>query len=216
MKQHSFLGYKSGSSILHKCPAWIKILSVPAVNILLFSVPPYFALFMIAVQTAAAVLLCFTFSEMFTDVKPVVYYAFLLFFMRFVSALSQNNLMLFLEPESLKETLFMLIKLFCMMQMASLVFKTSTSLQLREGLEIIERAVRRFFHLKNAKTVSDTVSVFFIFIPLISQMWNQIEKSWQVRYGKKGLKMYFVLLPVFFSVSLKKAWNLSRSICIRM
>ena len=216
MKKHSFLGYKSGSSFLHKCPSWIKILSVPAVNILLFSLHPYFALFMIVVQTIAALRLRFTFSEMFTDVKPVVYYAFLLFFLRFVSALSQNNLMLFFERESLKETLFMLIKLFCMMQMASLVFKTSTSLQLREGLEIIERAVRRFFHMKNAKTVSDTVSVFFIFVPLISQMWNQIEKSWKVRFGKKGLKMYFVLLPVFFSVSLKKAWNLSRSICIRM
>lgn len=216
MKQHSFLGYKSGSSFLHKCPSWIKILSVPAVNILLFSLHPYFALFMIVVQTIAALRLRFTFSEIFTDLKPVVWYAALLFFIRFISALSQNNLMLFFERESLKETLFMLIKLFCMMQMASLVFKTSTSLQLREGLEIIERAVRRFFHMKNAKTVSDTVSVFFIFIPLISQMWNQIEKSWKVRFGKKGLKMYFVLLPVFFSVSLKKAWNLSRSICIRM
>ena len=214
MKQF-FFSYKSGSSFLHKCPSWIKILSVPVVNILIFCVHPYLALFMIIVQTALAFALRFTVAEVYTDVKPVVYYAILLFFIRFISALSQNNLSLFLETESLKETCFLLLKLLCIMQNASLVFKTSTSLQLREGLEIIEGTVRRFFHLKNAKTVSDTVSVFFIFIPLIAQMWNQIVKSWQVRCGKKSLKMYFVLLPVFFSVSLKKAWNLSRSICLR-
>jgi biotin transport system permease protein/energy-coupling factor transport system permease protein len=120
-----------------------------------------------------------------------------------------------------KETWLLLLKLFCVMPSASLVFKTSTSLQLREGLEKIELTIRKFLHLKTKKTgaqkapVAQTLSIFICFIPQVSKNWQQSTRAWKARGGKKSLRMLVVLLPVFFSVGMKQAYNSARAISIR-
>ena len=89
------------------------------------------------------------------------------------------------------------------MQSASLVFKTSTSLELREGIFKIEKLVRKILHLKNKATFTDTFSMFLNFIPLVSKIWEQSKKAWLARGGKNFVKMYLALLPVLFSVGMK-------------
>ena len=107
------------------------------------------------------------------------------------------------------------------MQTASLVFKTSTSLQIREGLEKIELTIRKVLFLKVKKTgaqkapVAQTLSIFICFIPQVSKNWQQATRAWKARGGKKSLKMLVVLLPVFFSVGMKQAYNSARAISIR-
>jgi len=108
------------------------------------------------------------------------------------------------------------------MQTASLIFKTSTSLQIREGLEVMELAVRRSLHLKpvvdgrpNAP-VAQAVSLFICFIPQVSKNWQQAERAWKARGGRKSLRMFAVLLPVFFSVGMKQAYNSARAISARI
>lgn len=113
------------------------------------------------------------------------------------------------------ETIFLLLKLFCVMQSASIVFKTSTLLQLREGIGQIEGAVRKVLHLKKNTVFTNAISMFLNFIPMLSQIWEQSKKAWFARGGKKGIKMYSVLLPVLFSVGMKKAYNQARAISIR-
>ncbi len=107
------------------------------------------------------------------------------------------------------------------MQTASLIFKTSTSLQIREGLEIMELAVRRRLHLKpvvdgrpNAP-VAQAVSLFICFIPQVSKNWQQAKRAWKARGGKNSPHMFIVLLPVFFSVGMKQAYNSARAISVR-
>lgn len=118
--------------------------------------------------------------------------------------------------ENQKESIFLLCKLFCIMQSASLVFKTSTSLQLRDGIEKIEIALRKLLHLKNKTTFTNAISMFLNFIPLVSKIWNQSQKAWIARGGKKSVKMYLTLLPVLFSVGMKHAYNTARAIEIRL
>ena len=57
--------------------------------------------------------------------------------------------------------------------------------------------------------------MFLNFIPMLAQIWEQSKKAWQARGGKKGVKMYGVLLPVLFSVGMKKAYNQARAIFVR-
>lgn len=113
------------------------------------------------------------------------------------------------------ETLFLLVKLFCVMQSASLVFKTSTLLQLREGIGSIEETIRKIFHLKQRNTFTNILSMFLNFVPMLAQIWEQSKKAWKARGGKAGIKMYAVLLPVLFSIGMKKAYNQARAIAIR-
>ena len=209
------LSYKQGTSFLHHCPAWIKILVIPAVSIAAFYLPPVFALCILALQTLVSFVLRFTVREQLADLRPVIYYAVLLFIAKLIGSaavvISGGTFYWkdFLISE--KETWLLLLKLFCVMQSASLVFKTSTSLQIREGLEKIEIAITR----KKKAPVAQTLSIFICFIPQVSKNWQQATRAWKARGGKKSLRMLVVLLPVFFSVGMKQAYNSARAISIR-
>ena len=54
--------------------------------------------------------------------------------------------------------------------------------------------------------------MFLNFIPMVTKIWTQAQKAWFARGGKKSIKMYLSLLPVLFSVGMKKAWNTARAI----
>ena len=235
MTQNTAFSYKQGSSFLHHCPAWEKILLLPLISLSIFYLPPYFAIAFIALQTLVSFLLRFTVREQVRDLKAVFYYAVFLIFVKIIgnlaaviSAGSQEAFELAAFPQTIltfliseKETWLLLLKLFCIIQTASLIFKTSTSLQIREGLEVMELAVRRTLHLKplvegrpNAP-VAQAISLFICFIPQVSKNWQQAERAWKARGGRKSLRMFVVLLPVFFSVGMKQAYNTARAISIR-
>ena len=264
----TLFSYKSGSSFLHKTPAWCKILFVPVISVLTLCLPPWFTLIIVAVQFVLACVLRFSLREQFCDVRPVFYYAALLYFVKilgitvemfspdFADLFSRNaeftknsrlqdffvNAKAFCSWfishftwKSEKETLVMLLKIFCLMQTASLMFKTSTSLQIREGFETMERFVRKIFtHKKHtlppqvqaqnqAQTrgqiptpIATALSMFVNFIPMVAQIWTQSKRAWKARGGKNGIKMYAALFPVLFSVGMKKAWNTARAVQVRM
>lgn len=227
--EYSAFSYKQGFSFLHRCPAWIKILLIPVVSIPVFYLPPAFALGLLTLQTLVSFILRFTIREQLTDLKAIIYYAVFLVFAKLTGNFAaidsfefkelHNYLIIFLKDE--KETWLLLMKLFCVMQSASVVLKTSTSLQIREGLEKIEITVRNALHLKAKKTeacyapLAQTISVFICFIPQVSKNWQQAARAWKARGGKKSIRMLLVLLPVFFSVGMKQAYNSARALSVR-
>ena len=211
---YSLFSYKKGNSFLHRCPAWIKLLFVPVLNILCWKLPLNFSLALIILQTVIAFCLNFTLREQLCDIKPVIYYSFMLFLVKVISdfslLLSNHSfsiaaLIAGFSWHSEKESLIMLIKLFCLMQTSSLIFKTSTSIELRQGISCIPVL----------RLLAEPISMFLNFIPMVSKIWRQLKISWKARGGKESLKMYVVLFPVLFSTGMKKAWNLSRAISIR-
>ncbi len=211
--------YKQGSSLLHRCPAWVKILVIPVISLVSFYLPFYFAAGIVVLLTFVSFTLRFTLREQLADLRAIIYYALLLFFTKLIGNFASienfdwSQILLYLKSFFLgeKETWILLLRLLCVMQSASLLFKTSTSLQIREGLEIIERTVTR-----NKKTpLAQTLSIFICFIPQVSKNWQQAERAWKARGGKKGIKMLVVLLPVFFSVGMKQAYNSARAISAR-
>lgn len=217
MKNSAF-AYQSGNSILHKCPSWIKILFIPLINILIFSLPFYFALAFLFLQFVLACVAKISFKAQLSDLKPVIFYAFMLLWMQLILGLTQSgveNLFIHFTWQNQKENVFMLVKLFCIMQTASLLFRTTTALKIRDGIAVIEKRTRKILHVKKGYAFTNTISLFLNFIPLVSQIWQQSVKAWRARGGKKSIKMYCVLLPVLFSVGMKKAYNSARALYIR-
>jgi len=208
--EYSLFSYKKGSSFLHRCPAWCKILFIPVINILFLCLPPLFSIVLIGLQIILAFSLHFTVKEQLTDLKPVIYYAMLLVFVQLVTWLGMGAGLEALKErfswESERETVWLLVKIFAVMQSASLVFKTSTSLELREG-------VGKIFGQKSV--ITNAISMFLNFIPMVGKIWDQSKRAWIARGGKQGVKMYLVLLPVLFSVGMKKAYNAARAVSIR-
>lgn len=210
MVKYSLFAYKPGSSFLHKCPAWCKILFIPLLNILFLCLPPYFSLGLMIFQVILAFCLGFSIREQLSDLRPIIYYAVLLFLFQliswFIGGLSPQSFAQYFSWTAEKETVFLLIKLFAIMQSASLVFKTSSSLELREG-------IGKLFGYNSVFT--NAISMFLNFIPMLSKIWEESKRAWIARSGKANLKMYLVLLPVLFSVGMKKAFNMARAISIR-
>ena len=199
MKQQIFaFSYKPGTSLLHRCPAIVKILVVPLLSIFIFVLPVWFCFGMIALLFVLALALHFTLREIFTDLKVVFFYALMLAVVKGITLLAGG------DTGSWIETLFMLSKLLCMMLLTSIFLRTSTSLELRQGFEVF-----------GVNAVTHTLSLFVCFIPLVSKIWRQTEQAWHIRAGKNSIKKYAVLLPVFFSVGMKQAWNMARACLIR-
>ena len=220
-QKHSLFAYKNGNSILHKCPAWIKLLFIPAAGIALLLLPWQFSLGAFFCLAVTGFMVKISAREQFTDIKPIFFYAVLLFVFQLftLNYKSLNGIFSsFVETfswKNQKETVFFLLKLTAVMQCASLLFKTSTSLELREGIALIESRIRAVLHLKNGNTFSEMLFLFLNFIPMIALLWAQLRKAWTARGGKNGIKMYILLLPTLFSVAMKKAWNMTRAIEIR-
>ena len=209
MKNTAF-SYKQGSSFLHKCPALIKILFIPLLSILIFKLPPVFAVSLFAIQLILAFCLHFTLREQLSDLRAVLYYALFLIAAKIIGQLAATkslphdftSLLTFFRSE--QETFCLLLKLLCLMQSASLLFKTSTTLQIRESLASLKLPL-----------LSELLSLFICFIPQVSKNWQQAERAWLARGGKKSLRMFLVLLPAFFSVGMKQAYNTARALSIR-
>ena len=208
----SLFSYKYGNTFLHRAPAWCKLIFIPVVSIFIFCFPPYVCIGLIFVQLLLDLFLRFLFSEILNDLRPVFYYALILLFVKILSVGSQLIMILFnSEPFSIKTfllsnfswetektTVILLMKIFCLMQTTSIMFKTTTALQIRECFKSF-----------------DALSMFISFIPITSRLWTQTKKAWFARGGKKGIKMYIVLLPVLFSTGMKKAWNMARTVQVR-
>ncbi|MBR5645840.1 MAG: hypothetical protein IKX23_04295 [Treponema sp.] len=198
-----FLSYKAGNSLFHKCPSWIKILFIPCFSILIFILPVWFTVLLVIVQFIVQLSLHFSLRDFYYDLRPVLFYAVLLYITKIISKQFNDG----------KTTLYFLMKIFCMLQSASIMYKTSTVLELREGFEKIENSIKII--IKYKFSIAQTLSIFVIFIPMLSRIWTQSKKAWVVRGGKKNIKMFIVLLNMLFTTGLKKAWNNSRAIQIR-
>ena len=218
-EKYSAFTYKAGNSLIHKMPVWVKILLLPVLSIAIFSFPPVFSLAVFLLQIVLSFCLHFTIREQLKDLKPVLYYLILLIFYSFLSSLigglSSGLAFAKIDFRMSSDSIFMLVKLFCLLQAASILYRTSTSLEIREGCEKIEIFICRILHLPCKKSVSNAISLFINFIPMVFSVWNQSKKAWYARQGKKGIKMYITLLPVLFSVCMKKAYNTAKAIQVR-
>ena len=203
MKKTAF-AYKQGSSFLHRTPSWIKITLIPILNILVFTLPFEFSAALLLIQTALAFYLRFAISEQLRDLKPIIYYALILIAIGFISSGTVSS-----------ETFIMLAKLFCIMQAASLLFKTSTTLEIREGIGKIESALRKTLHLSKKNTFTETLSQFICFLPMVFRNWELAKKAWFARGGRYGIRMFAAIFPVFFSVGIKQAYNMSKAVAAR-
>ena len=218
-EKYSAFSYKAGNSLIHKMPACGKIIFLPLMSIAIFSLPPFFSLTIFFLQIVLSFCLHFTIREQLKDLKPGLYYSILLIIYSLLSSLiaglSAGSALSEINFGIDSASIFMLIKLFCLLQTASILYRTSTSLEIREGCEKIEIFICRILHLPCKKTVSNAISLFINFIPLVYSIWNQSKKAWYARQGKRGIRMYITLLPVLFSVGMKKAYNMAKALQIK-
>ncbi len=184
--------YRTGNSFLHKMHPFFKLILLLGFSALVFlfsdnaAYLPFFSLCFILI----ARFIGFSFLQQLKDLKAILPYCVLLFCLHFISNF-------FKQENNIKDLLFIILKLSCLIQISSLFFNTTSSLQLKESLEkILPFKIAVLF------------SLFLFFIPLLFSIWTKLNYAWKARYGKNGFIKFFKLLPLFISEAFYKSQKL--------
>ena len=238
MNDIKLFSYRPGNSVFHRIPSWLKIIFIPLFNVLLFVLNWKFAAAFIVIFAVTFALMDFSFSEQISDLRPVLYYAVFLYFMNLfmeiygavngsgadvsasgagtVQAIFQLIKTCIFNAVTNRETAFFCIKFCACVQSCSLMFKTSTSIQIRTGIEQIECCLRRFIPFAKKEPVfALAVSMLINFIPAVFKIWNQLCRAWLCRGGKTGVKMFMTLIPQLFSLGLKFSLDSAKALINR-
>lgn len=202
----TFYQYQAGTGILHRIPSWIKLISLFICSFatlyvpVLVCIPLFFIICLCAKKCGIAIRI------ILKDLIPVLYYAMLLYI---TSVISLKTFI----PQS--KDLYFCIRISLMLQLASILFRTTTSIELKDGITLIEKKIRIFFHLSPKATIAQSFSFFLLFLPQTFLIWDAICRAWKARGGKNNVKKIVVLLPILISLNMHKAWQTAKAIAAR-
>jgi biotin transport system permease protein/energy-coupling factor transport system permease protein len=130
--------------------------------------------------------------DQLTDLKPALYYTLLMYvlsvFSNFIDnfrliPVDQFFTILILRDEYLRISL----RLVLVVQISALLFRTTSSLEIREVVRL------------------EIISLFLCFIPEIFKTWTSINLAWKSRGGKEGFNKIKTLSFILISLSFEKA-----------
>ena len=210
-------GYRSGSSFLHKCDARIKLISLFVLGTFVFLLPRNAALACIVLFFMLSPAIRFPMKEILSSLKPLVYYALILYSSSIVSALFAHAPfpLPFIPSE---RDIVILCRLALAFLIANAVYRTTSPLELREAVESIERGVVRIFRQRaeyRRLLFSESLSLLIVLIPEVFAVWQAVFRAWKARRGKKGIRMVLTLFPVFISVCMKRTYIMSLALKAR-
>ena len=211
--------YKTVKGPLHKLPAMLKFFLLLPLSLFAMSLQSLWLAAGIIAALAAAFLCGFTLREQLTDLKPAVFYAALMYALSTFSTLFENwgmmpitslaALAIIPRPDFLRITL----RLALIVQISALLFRTTTSVEIREGLGAVEQFVRLKLsrlpllgkRISLRPHFAENISLFLCFIPEIFAVWTSVNLAWKARGGKQGLAMIKTLIFVLISLCFERA-----------
>jgi energy-coupling factor transporter transmembrane protein EcfT len=153
----------------------------------------------------------FTLREQLTDIKPAILYTVLMYMLSVLANFSdylaetaaQSFTAVVLLPRS--DYLRISLRLVLIVQISALLFRTTSSLELRD-------AVRRIFPKSR---LAQNISVFLSFIPEIFVNWSIINMAYKARGGKKGPAMIKTVVFILISLNMEKAAVKAKALAAR-
>ncbi len=211
MSETRLFHYKCTDTILHRLPAWLKIILMLSLAGLSFYMPLQIGFYAwLFIIFFAFFVLKFSIKEIAADLKPSITYFIMIYsaslilnIITFINAqknVSTDTIIQIIVPDRTYLSLFMHLGL--SMQITSLFYRTTSTVQFNEGLSIIEKKITR----KQSTPFADLIALTITFIPRLSIFWNQIENSWKAREGKDKIGKITTLSPILFRVSMHEAY----------
>ena len=170
------------------------------------SLPPVWLGAGILAAIITAFICGFALHEQLTDLKPASLYALLMYVLSVFSNIFENwGSLTFIIFFPAFEFLRIALRLVLIIQLSALLFRTTSSMEIREGLGFIEQFVRRMFRISSRFRFTESHSLFLCFIPEIFETWFNINLAWKARGGKNGLKKISTLVFILITLSFEKA-----------
>ena len=210
MENSLFFRFRPGSSVLHRANASAKIVCALVLSVASFYAPPVFsAIWFCVCIFLNAFLLRSSLKEIVSDLKPSFIYAILLIFATLILNFSQCVS----SGEVSAKNVFrfnstyipLMIGTAASLQTSSLLYRSTSVMQLKESFSKIERFIFR----KDETPLSTTISLSLSFIPEVAKIWTRLENAWRARGGAESPKKIFVLVPRFLHCALRRAFEKS-------
>ncbi|MDR1836681.1 MAG: energy-coupling factor transporter transmembrane protein EcfT [Treponema sp.] len=211
--------YKTAKGPLHKLPVMLKLFLLLPLSVFCMSLPPLGLAAGIITAAITAFLCGFTLREQLADMKPAFLYAALMYALSVFSNLLENWGTLpayslaagILLPRD--DFLRIALRLALIVQLSALLFRSTSSIEIREGLNTTERFIRRIFsrlpllgkQISIRPRFAQNITLFLCFIPEIFSIWASVNLAWKARGGKQGMARIKTLIFVLISLSFEKA-----------
>ena len=194
----SFFSYSRKQSLIHRTPAWVKLLVLLATPFTVYLTPLYICVSLMALFLVLAIVSEMGMERFFRDLRPIAWYCLMIIAIDVLSYLLFDRNRDVITYTSLQ----MILRLLCAMEATSVFFRTTSTYEISCTLQSIEKAVT-FGHSR--LVVSSVLSLFLSFLPRIFRTWSDIDNAYRSRGGKKGITKIVRLLPVLITISIKKA-----------
>ena len=220
MKEAIF-SYNKRDSIIHKTPAILKLLILFCVPLITYFTPLVYHAGLFALALFLVLLAKIPLKSFLRDLRPIIYYCIFILIIDVLTILlfdktpmpistelsaeleeSVNPTLNFFSILKEKGNFLLMSRLVVSMAYTSIFFRTTSHLEMRQSLEKIESCIT-FGHSK--LTFSKAFALFLNFLPQLFAIWNSLDLAWRARGGKRTVRKIIALLPVFISLSLKKA-----------
>ena len=199
------LSYQKRTSLIHKTPALLKLALLLGIAIALYLTGFGVHCLLMVVTLLLVWVSKIQLKDFLHDLRPVVFYSIFIalveaagsllyggvFFISFRDGAWKNN-----------GSVLLVSRLVVAMSYTSVFFRTTSNLEIRQSLERVELAVS-FGHSR--LSFSRAFALFLNFLPQLFAIWANLDKAWKARCGKRGIRKILVLLPVFITLSMKKA-----------
>jgi biotin transport system permease protein/energy-coupling factor transport system permease protein len=207
----------------------LKLFLLLPLSVFCMSLPSLWLLAGIVLAVIIAFLCKFTLCEQLTDLKPAFYYSALMYALSLFSKLFENLAGVSLSAFAIAvlapnpEFLQICLRLILIIQLSSLLFRSTSSMEIREGLISAEMFFRRAFssfpifrkHNSLQPRFSQNLSLFLGFIPEIFENWSAINMAWKARGGKNSFSKIKTVVFLLISFNMEKAAVKSRALAAR-
>lgn len=199
------LSYQKRNSLIHRTPALLKLLALLGIAVALYLTGLEIHGILFAVSLVAVPISGISLKDFLHDLKPVTFYGLFIAVVEVVGAMFYGGNLLGSFGDGMWKTnssVLLVSRLVVAMSYTSLFFRTTSNLEIRQSLERVELAVS-FGHSR--LSFSRAFALFLNFLPQLFAIWANLDKAWKARCGKRGIRKILVLLPVFITLSMKKA-----------
>lgn len=199
------LSYQKRNSLIHRTPALLKLLALLGIAVALYLTGLEIHGILFAVSLVAVLISSISFKDFLHDLKPVTFYGLFIAVVEVVGAMLYGGNLLESFGDGMWKTnssVLLVSRLIVAMSYTSLFFRTTSNLEIRQSLERVELTVS-FGHSR--LSFSRAFALFLNFLPQLFAIWANLDKAWKARCGKRSIRKILVLLPVFITLSMKKA-----------
>lgn len=214
--------FRPGASPLSRVPAGAKLAALLPASAAVLHLDLYPLAATLLLLSLASTCLGFSPAGQLRDLRPLAAYILIYYLSSVATNLAgtgRSGIGILIPSD---RSLAAILRLLVAVQLAGLLYKTTTPTQLRSSLERAERLARRLLrrlplagrHIDPKPRLSAPLGLVISFVPRLAALWNQLELAWRSRGGRAGAAMVRALLPRLLALALADAestWQALRS-----